>query len=83
MVIWSGDECVKVKKLQYLNLFRYPKDYFTLNYNFDFFNYAGIHRPVYLYTTPETYIDDIDVHTTTNGTTGKRDNARSTLRNRN
>ncbi|MBX5451178.1 beta-glucuronidase [Thermogemmatispora sp.] len=27
--------------------------------NFDFFNYAGIHRPVRLYTTPATYIRDI------------------------
>ena len=27
--------------------------------NFDFFNYAGIHRPVKLYTTPEYYIKDI------------------------
>ena len=27
--------------------------------NFDFFNYAGIHRPVLLYTTPEAHIRDI------------------------
>lgn len=27
--------------------------------NFDFFNYAGIFRPVYLYTTPRCYIKDI------------------------
>lgn len=27
--------------------------------NFDFFNYAGIHRPVKLYTTPKTFIEDI------------------------
>ncbi len=27
--------------------------------NFDFFNYAGIIRPVYLYTTPKSYIRDI------------------------
>ena len=27
--------------------------------NFDFYNYAGIHRPVVLYTTGDTYIDDI------------------------
>ena len=30
----------------------YPPGYFTLDYTFDFFNYAGIHRPVVLYTTP-------------------------------
>lgn len=27
--------------------------------NFDFFNYAGINRPVKLYTTPKSYIKDI------------------------
>lgn len=27
--------------------------------NFDFFNYAGIHRPVKIYTTPKAYIEDI------------------------
>ncbi|WP_320972050.1 beta-glucuronidase [Enterocloster bolteae] len=27
--------------------------------NFDFFNYAGIFRPVYLYTTPRQFIKDI------------------------
>ncbi|PSN44368.1 Beta-glucuronidase [Blattella germanica] len=39
-------------------------------YTFDFFNYAGIHRSVLLYTTPETYIDDISVNTDVNGDTG-------------
>lgn len=33
-------------------------------YSFDFFNYAGIHRSVVLYTTPTQYI--ADVITTTN-----------------
>jgi len=32
-------------------------------YKFDFFNYAGIHRHVVLYTTPSVYIDDISVNT--------------------
>lgn len=45
-------------------MFRYPPGYFTQNYNFDFFNYAGIHRPVYLFTTPVSYIDDISITTT-------------------
>ncbi len=31
---------------------------------FDFFNYAGIHRPVKLYTTPVNYIQDITIDTT-------------------
>ncbi len=29
--------------------------------NFDFFNYAGITRPVRIYTTPKTYISDVTV----------------------
>ncbi|XP_050437115.1 beta-glucuronidase isoform X1 [Adelges cooleyi] len=32
-------------------------------YTFDFFNYAGIHRSVFLYTTPIVYIDDVDIKT--------------------
>ena len=31
------------------------------NPNFDFFNYAGILRPCYIYTTPEAHIEDIDL----------------------
>ncbi|MCD8904113.1 beta-glucuronidase [Staphylococcus chromogenes] len=27
--------------------------------NFDFFNYAGLHRPVKIYTTPQQYVEDI------------------------
>lgn len=38
-------------------------------YTFDFFNYAGIDRPVVLYTTEETYIDDITITTKLSGTT--------------
>ncbi|XP_043312238.1 beta-glucuronidase [Cervus canadensis] len=41
----------------------YPKGYFVQNIKFDFFNYAGLHRTVLLYTTPTTYIDDITVTT--------------------
>ncbi|MFV0379568.1 MAG: beta-glucuronidase [Anaerorhabdus sp.] len=37
---------------------------------FDFFNYAGIHRPVKLYTTPKTYLKDITLNTTFTGSTG-------------
>ncbi|KAF3706675.1 Beta-glucuronidase [Channa argus] len=41
----------------------YPDGYFVQNTYFDFFNYAGIHRPVLLYTTPKAYVDDITVVT--------------------
>ncbi|MCR8636521.1 beta-glucuronidase [Paenibacillus radicis (ex Xue et al. 2023)] len=40
------------------------------NPNFDFFNYAGIHRPVKIYTTPHTYIKDVSIVTELNETTG-------------
>ncbi len=38
--------------------------------NFDFFNYAGIIRPVYLYTTPKNYIRDITLVPSIDGTDG-------------
>lgn len=38
---------------------------------FDFFPFAGLHRPVVLYTTPANYIEDITVVTTIEGDTGK------------
>ncbi|CAM5606272.1 beta-glucuronidase [Streptomyces canus] len=36
----------------------------------DFFNYAGLHRPVWLYTTPPVHITDITVTTGLRDTTG-------------
>nr|XP_017007769.2 beta-glucuronidase [Drosophila takahashii] len=33
------------------------------SYTFDFFNYAGIHRSVHLYTTPLLHISDVEVTT--------------------
>lgn len=33
------------------------------SYTFDFFNYAGIHRSVVLFTTPKIAIHDIDINT--------------------
>lgn len=49
---------------------KYPKGYFVQNTHFDFFNYAGLHRPVLLYTTPTAYIDDITVTTGVDQDTG-------------
>ncbi|XP_028662818.1 beta-glucuronidase [Erpetoichthys calabaricus] len=49
---------------------RYPPGYFVQNIDFDFFNYAGIHRPVILYATPKAYIDDITVTTKINENIG-------------
>ncbi|XP_054718490.1 beta-glucuronidase-like [Uloborus diversus] len=41
----------------------YPPGYFVQGTNFDFFNYAGIHRSVFLYAIPQVHIDDIIVTT--------------------
>lgn len=38
---------------------------------FDFFPFAGIHRPVVLYTTPQSYIEDITVVTDIEGADGR------------
>ena len=50
--------------------YRYPDGYFVQNVQFDFFNYAGIHRHVTLYTTPLVYIEDITIVTDIQGTDG-------------
>lgn len=42
---------------------RYPPGYFVQETTFDFFNYAGIHRPVKLYTTPVVHLSDITITT--------------------
>ena len=49
---------------------RYPKGYFVQNLQMDFFNYAGLHRHVRLYTTPQIYIDDVYIVTNISGTNG-------------
>ena len=36
----------------------------------DFFNYAGLHRTVWLYTTPRSYVADVTVVTGIDGSTG-------------
>lgn len=53
------------------SLSRYPNNYFVQNTDFDFFNYAGLDRSVILYTTPTTYIDDINVTTSVDQNTGE------------
>jgi beta-glucuronidase len=37
---------------------------------YDFYPFAGIHRPVVLYTVPQTYVEDITVVTEISGTEG-------------
>ena len=40
---------------------------------FDFFNYAGLHRSVWLYTTPRAHVRDVMVTTGLSGSTGTVD----------
>ncbi|XP_059480169.1 beta-glucuronidase-like isoform X2 [Neocloeon triangulifer] len=49
--------------VQYKDKEKYPKGFVTQKLNFDFFNYAGIHRPVILYTTPFAHIKDVTILT--------------------
>lgn len=53
-----------------LNNFRDTGSKIVQRYSFDFYNYAGIHRSVHLYTTPAVYIDDITVSTDIEGQRG-------------
>lgn len=41
--------------------------------NFDFFNYAGLQRPISIYTTPSTYINDVTILTDFKDTIGTVD----------
>ncbi|MBT2288431.1 beta-glucuronidase [Paenibacillus albidus] len=38
--------------------------------NFDFFNFAGLQRPVKIYSTPQTFVQDVTVVTDYNGDNG-------------
>ena len=51
---------------------RYPEGYFVQNLQFDFFNYAGLHRRVRILITPQNHVDDVTITTTIEGTRGKR-----------
>ena len=61
----------ELRKTNSFHIFsRYPPGYFVQNLQMDFFNYAGIHRHVTLYTTPTTYVEDIAIVTALSGTEG-------------
>lgn len=49
--------------------FGQPLNHKRQKYFHDFYNYAGIHRPVLLHAMPKKYIDDITIHTETEGST--------------
>ncbi|XP_063726183.1 beta-glucuronidase-like [Symsagittifera roscoffensis] len=41
----------------------YPAGYVEVTWQFDFFNYAGLHRPVKLFTVPAVHVDDVTIKT--------------------
>ncbi|MCR5737405.1 MAG: beta-glucuronidase [Eubacterium sp.] len=45
----------------------YPDGFHFQETYFDFYNYSGIHRPVKIYTTPKTYMEDIVIQTKVEG----------------
>lgn len=49
---------------------KHPEGYRVQEYFHDFFNYAGLHRPVKLYRTPVVYIEDVTVATDIRDATG-------------
>ncbi len=48
----------------------HPPGFRTQEIHFDFFNYAGLHRPVKLIAMPETFIEDVTVLTDIEGDDG-------------
>lgn len=56
-------DCLPFGYIQDADPTYYPVGEKSQVYEFDFFNYSGIHRPVKLYTTPNTYIKDVTVVT--------------------
>lgn len=60
-------DCLPVGHIEYRKDDLHPDGQMEQKFDFDFFNYSGIHRPVRLYCTPKNYIEDISVKTTVDG----------------
>ena len=58
-----NQDCLPFGYIREKNTYYYPNGKMEQVYGFDFFNYSGIHRPVKIYTTPESYIKDVTVVT--------------------
>ncbi|UYV61296.1 GUSB [Cordylochernes scorpioides] len=59
-----------IMPLQDMRICGYPPGYVVQDVNFDFYNYAGIHRSVVLYSIPKLHIEDIIINTDVVSTTG-------------
>jgi beta-glucuronidase len=58
---WTCLPCGEIQ--EFTDETRYPAGYKKQIIHFDFFNYAGIHRPVVLYTVPKKHIEDVTAMT--------------------
>ncbi|MCM1330766.1 MAG: beta-glucuronidase [Ruminococcus sp.] len=65
-VAFFGSDNYGIPSVELAKTRRKPQNY----PNFDFFNYAGINRPVYIYTTPASYIRDITIVPAVDGADG-------------
>lgn len=52
---------------EYGGIKQYSEGFFKQIFNFDFFNYAGILRPVYITQKPHAYIEDISIEAGADG----------------
>lgn len=64
-------DCLPVGHIEYHKDDLHPDGQMEQKFDFDFFNYSGIHRPVRLYCTPKNYIEDISVKTAVDGKDGQ------------
>ncbi len=63
-------DCLPFGYIRNANPKYFPEGEKAQVYEFDFFNYSGIHRPVKIYTTPDVYVKDISVKTDIVGNDG-------------
>ena len=79
LVKWDAENVIAISVENELKPTRVPSGNMVTGLNrfasfprttFDFFPFAGIHRPVVLYSLPQTYIDDVTVVTDIDGADG-------------
>src|SRR5205823_4054849 len=79
LVTWNAENVIAISVENELKPTRVPSGNMpsamgmfasTPRTTFDFYPFAGLHRPVVLYTVPQTHIEDITVVTGTDGATG-------------
>lgn len=76
---WDAENVIAISVENHLTPTRVPSGNMTTalgsfasfpRTTFDFFPFAGLHRPVVLYSVPQSFIDDVTVRTTIDGADG-------------